>query len=1069
MKKQIAGYANELITNCDNMIAFRLYSSTINETIIIAVYIPPVDSPYYDDKASVCNITLLEDMLISLQEKFPVANYVICGDLNSRIGQWNLHTDEEFEDFDNTFVSTFSLSNHFSCGCTLPRERKSRDKTVNSFGKILKSFCKIHHCVILNGCTPSDINGNYTYISSQGESVVDYVMLIAPDPGFKVDLFVSMRVESDHMPLELLLGNIKCPTRHKKEVLTYSKLQWNPCNVELYRNNVDSPEFDLHLQHAFSLMNDSVELAISCLNDLLIQCAESMEKQIRVGGKHKVGAPWFDLECREKKKKTIAILKEFRRSHNEVTKEKYLYHRRQYKHTIKEKKLMHFSEIRTSLMDSLNDSRKFWQIIKSVTRRSIPQSDIDLEVWKSHFEKLFKDDDQWGVPEYILDDEIRYHELLDAPIKSLEIRKAFKRLRPGKAAGIDGVPGGCLKEAQEKLIPFLVKLFNMLYDSHYFPKIWAKSVIVPIHKKGDFHDPDNFRGISLLCATCKLFTSVLADRFRNWMESEEKLCPEQAGFRTGHSTVDHIFTLYAMVLKYVYGEGRGKLYVCFVDYRKAFDSVNHTQLWRVLSESGLSSKFLSMLKAIYADVQSCVRWQCALSDFFPCTVGVKQGAIESPGIFSLYINLVADFVRLKGRHGVQMLPGMMEIFSLLFADDIALISTTPAGLQNQINSLVQVSNTLRLKVNSDKTKIMVFRKGGHLAKGEQWFLEGTKLEVVNKYKYLGFVFTTKLSVNNALEDLCVKGKQKALHILKAMWSLRTLKTKVFFRMIDAQVVPTLLYSAEIWGLERHKKIETVHLFASKKFLGLSVRTPNHMVYGDLGRFPLYVYSSIRVIKYWLKLSKMDYDRLPKQAYLMLHNSNIKGKLNWVNLVKELLQRLGFGYVWLNGGVQNDRCFTNQLKQRLKDWSLQEWNSINRTSDRYIWYSTFKTSFGLENYLNCLDIKKFRDTLIRFRFGINDLAVNRRYESTEDVKCPFCTCRDDEIHLLFECHTYDFLRHKYLYGNDTVVNAKRSCCYWLNSTDYRRTRAIAMFVFYALRLRNVDDTNVNVDRSDNLCI
>ena len=405
-------------------------------------------------------------------------------------------------------------------------------------------------------------------------------------------------------------------------------------------------------------------------------------------------------------------------------------------------------------MNSLHDSRKFWSMIKNATRRSSPQADIGLDTWKTHFEALLRDNDSKTHPP-ISETETTYHELLDAPISSVEVKRAFKKLKSGKAAGIDNVPGGCLKEAQDVLLPFLIKLFNLLYDSHYFPKVWSKSVILPIHKKGDSNNPDNYRGISLLCATSKLFTSILANRLRTWMEMEDKICFEQAGFRADHSTVDHIFTLYALILKHVYGEGRGKLFVCFVDYRKAFDSVNHANLWRVLYESGMSTKFMLMIKAIYANVQSCVRWQHALSDFFPCSVGVKQGAIESPGIFSLYINAVAEHVHLNGKHGVQLLPCMREVFLLMFADNVVFISTTPRGLQNQIDNLVEVSNKLSLKVNTDKTKIMTFRKGGHLAKGEHWFLEGTKLEVVNRYKYLGYVFTTRLSLNTALEDICI--------------------------------------------------------------------------------------------------------------------------------------------------------------------------------------------------------------------------------------------------------------------------------------------------------------------------
>ena len=143
---------------------------------------------------------------------------------------------------------------------------------------------------------------------------------------------------------------------------------------------------------------------------------------------------------------------------------------------------------------------------------------------------------------------------------------------------------------------------------------------------------------------------------------------------------------------------------------------------------------------------------------------------------------------------------------------------------------------------------MVFRKGGHHAKGQTWFLEGTKLEIVNKYKYLGFVFTTRLSLDSTVEDFCTKGKQKTMHILKAMRRLGCLKPDVF-RMLESQVIPTLLYSAETWELERPRKLESVHAFACKRFLGLGNMTPNHLIYGDLGRFPLHINSCTRVIRY----------------------------------------------------------------------------------------------------------------------------------------------------------------------------------------------------------------------------
>ena len=241
-----------------------------------------------------------------------------------------------------------------------------------------------------------------------------------------------------------------------------------------------------------------------------------------------------------------------------------------------------------------------------------------------------------------------------------------------------------------------------------------------------------------------------------------------------------------MVLKHVYGEGRGKLYVAYVDNATAFDSVNRQQFRKVLQSSGLSTKFIRMLKAIYSGVKSCVRWDHVTSEFLNFPFGVKQGAIERSTISSLYINVVADYMRQFGKHGVQLLPGTAELFFFLFADDIILLSTTPVRFQNQLNNLILVSSTLGLCVNTEKTKIMVFRRGGHLSRGEQWHIGNRRLEVVNRYKYLSNLFTTKLFLKVLLDDIGTRGKQRVVQILKTMWRLHNMSSDVFFKHVQVQ-------------------------------------------------------------------------------------------------------------------------------------------------------------------------------------------------------------------------------------------------------------------------------------------
>ena len=275
---------------------------------------------------------------------------------------------------------------------------------------------------------------------------------------------------------------------------------------------------------------------------------------------------------------------------------------------------------------------------------------------------------------------------------------------------------------------------------------------------------------------------------------------------------------------------------------------------------------LNRLKSMYENVLCCVRSGHDYTEFFESPAGVKQGCLLSPKMFGLFINEVTDEIRKAGRHGILLSNLIEEIFSLLFADDVALVSHTPVGLQNQLNVLARASAKIGLKVNLDKTKVMVLRKGGHLATHEKWFIDGQRLEVVNSYVYLGYTLTTKLSVSTALEPIMVKAKKKVMDILRALWKIKGTDISIFIRLFDHQVQPALTYAAEVWEAKKVKEIEKVHMYACKKALSVSQKTTNAMIYGELCRYPLYINTVMKAVKYWLKLVELLDNRLPKAAY-----------------------------------------------------------------------------------------------------------------------------------------------------------------------------------------------------------
>ena len=149
------------------------------------------------------------------------------------------------------------------------------------------------------------------------------------------------------------------------------------------------------------------------------------------------------------------------------------------------------------------------------------------------------------------------------------------------------------------------------------------------------------------------------------------------------------------------------------------------------------------MRSMYVSVKARVRSGLKLTEVINCSLGVKQGDNCSPVLFSIFINELAVEVIRQGKHGVNFLIDAFELFILLLADDVVLLSETPVGLQRQLNSLHSASLSLGLKVNMDKSNIVVFRNGGYLAGRERWFFSNKPIPVVNAYKYLGILFSTR--------------------------------------------------------------------------------------------------------------------------------------------------------------------------------------------------------------------------------------------------------------------------------------------------------------------------------------
>ena len=213
---------------------------------------------------------------------------------------------------------------------------------------------------------------------------------------------------------------------------------------------------------------------------------------------------------------------------------------------------------------------------------------------------------------------------------------------------------------------------------------------------------------------------------------------------------------------------------------------------------------------MYRIVQARVRSGSKVTDAFSCRKVLKQGEITNPLLFCLFINdLAADIIK-NGRHGIHLLPDMTELFILLFAGDIVLLSDTIVGLHNQLDVLARNAMKLYLHVNLDKTNNVIFRNGGYIAKKEVWYYDGQSISVVISYKYLGLFLTTRMTFSNAVDEMANKARKGVIDVLRTLWKLWDFSATIFLKMFDAQIKPMLLYGSEILGLKEYRSVEKVH-------------------------------------------------------------------------------------------------------------------------------------------------------------------------------------------------------------------------------------------------------------------
>lgn len=462
--------------------------------------------------------------------------------------------------------------------------------------------------------------------------------------------------------------------------------------------------------------------------------------------------------------------------------------------------------------------------------RKCETMDETLEVWHAHNERVLnvKSTTRAG-PGRIWEDEMPEcpeRREMDTEPNEEEVEAAIGRLRNGSAPGKDGLHPEMFKNPSPELLRELTEVIQSIWRDGTVPDAWREAELVPLPKKGDLTQCDNWRGITLLDVASKIFTHILLGRLTK--VAEEVLPDTQCGFRRGRSVTDMTFAL--RQLQDRAREHRRPFFTVFVDLRKAYDSVPREAMWAVLRQLGIPEKMVGLIQSFHDGMEVQVRVGAHHTEAVKVENGLRQGCVLSPLLFLLYsFAVVEDWRKRCQQHGTAADDTTEEsqrggvggiafhhkngggfphsrmsraafkdavealIRELQYADDIALLARTQREAEIITKLYIETARDWGLTVSIKKTKIM-----GNLCQAKSFDVDGGTVEAVCSFVYLGSLMHEDCTSTHAIAARIKKASNSFGALQKPVFRNKSLSLPTKRKVFDAAVMASLLFGAESW-------------------------------------------------------------------------------------------------------------------------------------------------------------------------------------------------------------------------------------------------------------------------------
>ena len=500
IKNNFVKYVKRLYRDYDKAV-FLLIDSGIGldkDLIYVSTYIQPENSPIYNQPDEANGIEDLKRKLAEILESVYNVDILISGDFNARIGNKL--------DIFNDDIAYLPLGDWYNQD-NFKILKNSKDKTENNFGVSLIDLCCEFGLHILNGRHTDDISGEFTCITYNGASVVDYV-IVNSDLYNKICKFkiINQISNSKHFPLTCnvnLLHNMIETQNSNSECKPRIRYKWEAnLNVSFRDNLIHILNDQYTVIFDEFITNNDINSATLHVVKALQEAAEPMKQtlkcSVKIKEKTKQQPPWWDYDCNKAKHEKYNSLDLFRRYNTVENLNAYTEKKKFFKLLCVNKMKIYKNTMYNTLKSSVDDTNEFWKTVKNFSSNGKHErSSITCKAWESYFQKLLSsnsninEDFSLNIENFITmhdahcdDCELNDLEILNSNIDIEEVKLSIKSLKNNKSPGLDGLEGELFKENIDLVAPILCKLYNGILHTGVYPDSWSEAMLIPIFKKG---------------------------------------------------------------------------------------------------------------------------------------------------------------------------------------------------------------------------------------------------------------------------------------------------------------------------------------------------------------------------------------------------------------------------------------------------------------------------------------------------------------------------------------------------------------------------------------------------------